>query len=84
MKLLCPYKYLLGKPGTGIHSIRIANIAIIDVIVVLAMAYILCLVFPRVPKYLFFIGIFIVGIIVHRMFCVRTTIDKFLFPYVSE
>jgi hypothetical protein len=26
------------------------------------------------------IGVFISGIIVHRMFCVRTTVDKLLFP----
>jgi len=26
------------------------------------------------------IGIFLLGIIVHRFFCVRTTVDKLLFP----
>lgn len=84
MKALCPYKQLFGKPGTGIHSVRIANIAILDILVTLIVAYTLCLVFPSVPKYIFFIGIFIVGIVIHRLFCVRTTVDKLLFPNVSE
>ena len=43
MKGLCRYKNLLGKPGTGIHSFRIANIAVFDVIITLLFAYILCL-----------------------------------------
>ena len=84
MKALCPYKQLFGKLGTGIHSVRIANIAILDILVTLILAYILCLLFPSVPKYIFFIGIFIVGIVIHRLFCVRTTVDKWLFPNVSE
>jgi hypothetical protein len=25
-------------------------------------------------------GLFLLGIVLHRLFCVRTTIDKFLFP----
>jgi hypothetical protein len=28
------------------------------------------------------VGLFILGIILHRLFCVRTTVDKLLFPYV--
>ena len=79
MKGLCHYKNLLGKPDTGIHSFRIANIAVFDVLITLLFAYILCLLFPNIPKYIFFIGIFILGIIVHRIFCVKTTINKLLF-----
>lgn len=79
MKGLCHYKNLLGKPDTGIHSFRIANIAVFDVLITLLFAYILCLLFPNIPKYIFFIGIFILGIIVHRIFCVKTTINNLLF-----
>ena len=83
-KIYILYENIFGKPGTGIHSIRIANIAILDILVTLVIAYGLCLLFPRVPKYIFFVGIFIVGIVVHRLFCVRTTVDKFLFPHVTK
>ena len=77
---LCNYSELIGKVGEGIHSYRIFDIAIIDVITTIFITYIL-------QKYLLknytfiqvFVGIFILGIIFHRIFCVRTTIDKFLF-----
>jgi hypothetical protein len=26
----------------------------------------------------------LIGIILHRMFCVRTTVDRLVFPYVKE
>lgn len=84
MKLLCPYRDLFGKPNTGIHSIRFANIAVVDVIMSLIGGYILTLLFPKVPKYIFFIGVFVSGIILHRLFCVRTTVDKLLFPNVDN
>lgn len=80
MKSLCHYKNLFGKPGKGIHSFRIANLAIFDIIITLLFAYILCLLFPNIPKYIFFIGIFILGVVAHRLFCVKTTINNFLFP----
>jgi hypothetical protein len=28
--------------------------------------------------------LFILGIILHRMFCVRTTVDRLVFPNVKE
>uniref|UniRef100_A0A6C0CKC8 Uncharacterized protein n=1 Tax=viral metagenome TaxID=1070528 RepID=A0A6C0CKC8_9ZZZZ len=80
MVSLCQYQNLFGKPDTGIHSYRIANIAVIDVIVTFIMAYFLSMFFPQFPTYVFIIGFFLLGIIIHRIFCVRTTIDKLLFP----
>lgn len=76
---LCKYKDALGKIGTGSHSYRIGNIAINDVIKTIILAYILSLIF-RTNFWYTLIVVFIIGIILHRIFCVRTTIDKFLFP----
>ncbi len=74
----CQYSDLLGKPGEGLHSIRIFNIAIVDVILTIIGAYLVSLLFKIRfgPTLMIF---FILGIIVHRLFCVRTTIDKLLF-----
>lgn len=75
---LCPYKYIFGEPGTGVHSYRIFDIAIVDVISTLIGAYIISI----ISKYDFLhvsIILFILGIILHRLFCVRTTVDKLLF-----
>jgi len=76
---LCPYKNALGIPGKGIHSYRIFNIAIMDVL----MTVIGALVISYLSGWKFgwtLLGLFLLGIILHRLFCVRTTIDKLLFP----
>ena len=35
---LCKYKNALGRPGKGIHSFRIANIAVVDVLLTFAIS----------------------------------------------
>jgi hypothetical protein len=78
---LCKYKDAFGRLGTGIHSYRIMNIAVLDFGVTAAVAYLLSLIFKT--RFLHtFIVFFLFGIIVHRAFCVRTTIDKLVFPNV--
>lgn len=75
---LCKYKDILGKPGQGLHSYRIFNIAIVDVLLTILAAYILSI-FTNYKFIYTTIFMFILGIISHRVFCVRTTIDKLLF-----
>ena len=77
--MLCQYKDILGKPGQGVHSYRIFNIAYVDVLFTIIGAYIIYLFFPKINYFLILILLFILGIILHKIFCVRTTIDKFLF-----
>lgn len=75
---LCKYKNVLGEPGKGVHSYRVFGVAIADVIMTLIAAYIL----SYFLKYSFIkisIILFILGILLHRIFCVRTTVDKLLF-----
>ena len=86
---LCDYKDLFGKPGEGAHSIRIFNIAIVDVLSTILLAifiyYLLKLGFNiHISIWWILLICFIAGIIAHRIFCVRTTIDKLLFPNVIE
>ncbi len=78
--MLCQYSEMLGKPKEGLHSYRIFDIAVVDVILTFIGAYILYLSFGRWPYYYYLIFLFLLGIILHRIFCVRTTIDKLLFP----
>lgn len=75
---LCKYKNIFGEPNKGVHSYRIFNIAIVDVLATLLLAYIFNH-FSQVPFLYSSLFMFILGIIVHRLFCVRTTIDKLLF-----
>jgi hypothetical protein len=75
---LCSYKDILGKPGLGVHSYRIINLAIADIIMTLIASAII----SYILKYPFIwvtVFMFALGILIHRVFCVRTTIDKFLF-----
>jgi hypothetical protein len=76
---LCKYRNALGVPGKGAHSIRLADVAIVDVIMTLVGAYIIAY-FERTSFAWTAAGLFLLGIILHRLFCVRTTIDKLLFP----
>ena len=77
--MLCQYKNILGKPGQGIHSYRIFNIAIVDVLFTIIGAYIIYLFLPKINYFIILILLFLLGIILHKIFCVRTTIDKYLF-----
>ena len=75
---LCKYKNALGRPGKGLHSYRIANIPVFDVALTVLMAYIISII-TKCNFGLILVGCFLLGIVLHRMFCVKTTIDKFLF-----
>lgn len=75
---LCQYKNILGKVGEGVHSIRFLNIAVVDVLLTILGSYLLSLNFNW-NFWITLVVVFILGIILHRLFCVRTTIDKLLF-----
>lgn len=83
---LCSYKNIFGVPNTGLHSYRIMNIAIVDVLATLILAFVIHQVILENWLGIHWISIwwiiticFLAGIIAHRLFCVRTTIDKLLF-----
>jgi hypothetical protein len=75
----CKYKNILGKVNQGIHSIRIYNIAIMDVLFTIFGAYIIKMILPNYNFLTILLMLFLLGIFLHRLFCVKTTIDKFLF-----
>ena len=79
---LCKYKNILGVPGQGPHSYRIFNIAIVDVVLTIILAYIISYIY-NISFVKSSITLFILGILLHRLFCVRTTIDKLLFTKLN-
>ena len=80
MWYFCKYKDILGKPGKGLHSYRVCNIAIVDLLLTILLAkFIQYYILEECNIWVILIFTFIVGIILHRIFCVRTTIDKLLF-----
>uniref|UniRef100_A0A6C0D2Y8 Uncharacterized protein n=1 Tax=viral metagenome TaxID=1070528 RepID=A0A6C0D2Y8_9ZZZZ len=73
----CPYKNALGVPGQGNHF-HVFGIAIVDVIMTIVGGALLAYIFKW--SYLWTILIlFILGIILHRLFCVKTTVDILFF-----
>ena len=80
MLRLCKYKNMFGKPNKGVHRFRIANIAIVDVILTCLLAYIINVAFLENYNYWNILLLcFLAGIFLHKIFCVKTTVDKFLF-----
>jgi len=76
--MLCQYKDYFGKPGKGIHSYRVADIAVVDVGFTILVAWLFSYLFEW--NFLWCVlGFFILGILIHRLFCVRTKIDTILF-----
>ena len=74
----CKYKNIFGSPGEGVHKYRIFNIAIVDLLLTILLAIIISYLFQtNIWITLFFV--LLLGIIIHKMFCVKTTIDKLLF-----
>ncbi len=74
---LCQYKNIFGEPKKGAHSYRIFNIAVVDVVLTIIVSYIISL----IGKFSFIktcVVLFILGIILHKLFCVDTTIGKFI------
>jgi hypothetical protein len=78
--MLCKYKNAFGKVGEGLHSYKIFNISIVDVLLTVLAAFIIHFFLPKYKFIYILLLLFILGIFLHRIFCVRTTVDKLLFP----
>jgi hypothetical protein len=76
--MLCQYKDLFGKVGEGAHSYRIADIAVIDVLLTILSAYLIHMLTGYPFAYTLII-LFLLGILLHHLFCVRTTVDRMIF-----
>ena len=73
-----------GLPNEGIHSYKIYDIAYLDFIVTMVAAYFMQRLFLRDTSYSsVLLGLFLLGIVVHRVLNVRTGLDNILFPDVK-
>ncbi len=78
---LCKYKDIFGKPKEGVHSYRIFDIAIVDLLLTLIGGYLIYkyYAYKYVSLSLTIFIFFILGIVMHKLFCVNTTINSLLF-----
>ena len=79
---LCKFKDVLGKPKEGFHSLRFLNVAVLDVLGTVFLGFLLTLLFKNLSLTHGTIIMFLVGVILHRLFCVNTTINKIIFGTV--
>jgi len=77
--MLCQYKDLFGKIGEGIHSYKLFGISMMDVAMTILGAFIIWLFVPNYSFFYILTCLFLLGIILHHIFCVRTTVDKLIF-----
>ena len=75
MTYFCQYKNIFGEIGKGIHSYRLFNIAIVDVIQTFIGAIIIAYLF-NINVILVFIALMISSVFIHYLFCVDTTLTK--------
>ena len=77
---LCKYKDLFGKTNEGVHKYKdpIFNLSLVDVLATI-LGGVLISYYTNYSLGLVLIYLFALGIILHKIFCVKTTIDKFLF-----
>lgn len=83
MTAFCKYKHIFGKEGEGVHSVRVMDFAVVDVVGTIIGAVILAWVIDVNPL-LMIVFAFVVGILFHRLFCVNTTLNKLIFGVVRE
>jgi len=74
----CPYKNLFGEERKGAHSYRFMDFAVVDTVLTFIAAGLLAWVL-RTPYWPTLLVLFLTGIVLHRAFCVETTIDRLLF-----
>jgi hypothetical protein len=77
---LCEYRDIFGKVGTGAHSLRLFNIAVVDTLLTLLLAYVISSYLKSNLLLIFFL-LMAASILIHRAFCVETTLTKMFFTF---
>ena len=77
MCIFSKFKNMLGVPNKGVHKYRFLGTASVDYFGTLIGAFILTYV-TKIPLVLTTIGLFLIGLIIHFLFGVKTNTTKFL------
>lgn len=81
----CRYRWALGKEGEGVHSLRVFDVAAVDVALTLVGAALLAAGTGPLTGCRFAASaacLFALGVVLHRLFCVNTTVNKAIFGVV--
>jgi hypothetical protein len=73
----CPYANLFGEPNTGVHSIRVFGIAVVDTVLTVLAAYVIAKAY-KINFWYSFLGLFVLGEILHYLFGTKTAFLKMI------
>lgn len=76
--MLCAHRHVLGKPGEGVHRFRIAGVAAVDLGLTVAVAWLIST-YWRLAFWKVLAVLLLLGVLAHRLFCVDTAVDRWLF-----
>ena len=79
---LCKYRHMFGKEGQGFHKQRFRGVALYDTIGTIIIAWFISIAF-KIDFTSTLIGAFLLGIVLHRLLCVNTTINQLIFEKVA-
>lgn len=80
---LAKYSDIFGNPKEGVHSYRILDIAVVDVLATVAVSALVSFAF-KINFIIILICLFLLGIILHKAFCVDTTINRLIFGEIKK
>lgn len=77
---LCRFRDVFGAPGTGVHSHRVPglSLATVDLGLTIAVSYLISQRYSLNPYKTLGYAI-LLGIVVHKLFCVDTQLNKWIF-----
>jgi uncharacterized membrane protein len=86
---LCKYKHIFGEPNKGVHKYRFMGMAVVDWLLTIIIAAVITIIWSRRNRKvqwqkvtLYFVLVLIVlillGVILHWLFCVDTTLNKYI------
>jgi hypothetical protein len=73
----CPYANLFGEPNTGVHSIRVFGISVVDTVLTVLAAYVIAKAY-KINFWYSFLGLFVLGEILHYLFGTKTAFLKMI------
>jgi len=88
MSGLCKYRHIFGKEGEGVHSLRLFDIAVFDLLGTILIAYGISFYIQKTFYMkesllkifgITFLILMVLALFLHRLFCVRTTLTKIFF-----
>ncbi len=75
--MFCKYRDIFGKPFEGVHSYRWGGVAVVDLILTVALAYVTYWI-TEIPVTIGLIFWIVIGMVLHRLFCVNTSVERWL------